>query len=575
MSTAPLTNRTRSSRLGLIGTALLVLATACSEDESATCASSRCSEPPSDGGTDGHPQPREDAEPNQHTTDTGFVRRDGALNSADSMSADGGGAKGDAGGETRSDALPISSPCDDGSDCQTGHCSARVCCDTECSERFFSCKLAGTEGTCSALMKIFVDPLTGNDNATGTADDPLKTLKTALSAAKSGWTVYLEPGTYEASSGEDWSTKVADGVTIQAVVEGNAILRGLPSDTALDLLGGSDVKGLTFKGFANAVSASTGNLSIGRSTIDTGGGLRLAGNVKVTLDNTVLQNLSDDGISTSGIADVQMNGGSIGGIGYVTSCAGASAIHATDSSNVHLLGVTVHDFGGNGVETLKAATVTLTDGVVTKTGQTDCGGAQLVASEASTISLDHTSVTDGNSDGLHTGGVAHVNLDGVTIGAHPGVGIYCGSENVVVTGGSIQSSKVGAYLAENCACTIDGTSIEGNTKGIELQGSAFLKLRNANVFNGDYAVYAATASPVRINLGESNDPGANALAGATRVLTLSGVYYYDTTFNIVGNTWIPSVQGASASGKYASQVVNGPVSGRNFSVAGSNVHLQL
>jgi hypothetical protein len=100
-------------------------------------------------------------------------------------------------------------------------------------------------------------------------------------------------------------------------------------------------------------------------------------------------------------------------------------------------------------------------------------------------------------------------------------------------------------------------------------------LRSATVFNGDYAVYAVTVSPVQINLGESNDPGGNALAGALRVLTLSGVYSYNITFNAVGNTWIPNVQGADAAGRYASQVIDGPVSGPNFYLARSNVHLKL
>ncbi|MCC6558048.1 MAG: DUF1565 domain-containing protein, partial [Polyangiaceae bacterium] len=56
--------------------------------------------------------------------------------------------------------------------------------------------------------------MAGDDAGPGTEEQPLRTLKRALSIARSGDTVHLFPGTYDAASGEDFLTPVGDGVTI-------------------------------------------------------------------------------------------------------------------------------------------------------------------------------------------------------------------------------------------------------------------------------------------------------------------------------------------------------------------------
>jgi len=209
----------------------------------ASCADYRNCAAPSDGA----PRLR-DTSSSRGVSDAGVPFGHESQTQEDSMSTtalDAGSIDDGSATSTRSDGdslLANGSACSRGAVCQSGHCSAEICCDTECNERFVSCNVAGSIGKCTPLTEVFVDPSTGDDAATGLADDPLKTLKAALSAAKSGWTVFLEPGTYDSSSGEDWKTQVPEAVTIQAVVEGNAVLVGSPSEEGLTFLGGGAVK---------------------------------------------------------------------------------------------------------------------------------------------------------------------------------------------------------------------------------------------------------------------------------------------------------------------------------------------
>lgn len=570
-------NRLKALHIGTIAATLLALTAGCSRYESACTESRTCSE--SGGGATGaaHPEPDRGAtERREARSATESSSLDGGSTDSETADAPDAGSDGSAAGFGEAGSLAANgSTCGDDSACQSGYCSGHMCCDAACTERFHSCRVTGKEGTCNAVTEVYVDPLAGHDDASGLAGDPLKTLGAALGVAKSGWTIYLEPGTYDASSGESFNTEVPDGVAIWAVVEGNAVLVGTPKDEGLHFTGGGDLKGIVFKGFPYAARATTGTVSIERSTVDGGGGLEFGGNVRVTLDGAVFQNLQGIALSASGVADVQMTGGSIGGIGYVPNCAGASGIRATDSANVRLADVTIHDLGGDGVDLRKAASVTLTRGIVTKTGLVDCYGAEVVAYESSTVSLDHTVVRDGNADGLHVYGDAHGILSVSEIGSHPRTGIVCQGADLTLTGGSIHSGDLGVSLTGSCSGDFDGTMLQGNATGIELDGNSFLKMRNARIIDGDYAIYAPTADPVRMDLGDSSDPGSNGFSAEKGVLVLSGVYSYETTIDAVGNTWSAYTQGADLNGKYPTQVINGPVSGKNFEIDAGNVHIRL
>lgn len=61
---------------------------------------------------------------------------------------------------------------------------------------------------------LYVNPNTGNDSASGSESNPLKTISVALSMAQSDTTIQLNPGTYNTTSGESFPLKVSSGIKI-------------------------------------------------------------------------------------------------------------------------------------------------------------------------------------------------------------------------------------------------------------------------------------------------------------------------------------------------------------------------
>jgi hypothetical protein len=457
--------------------------------------------------------------------------------------------------------------------CKSGHCTEGVCCNSSCGDRFFSCNLDGHVGACTAMSSVYIDPLNGRDDATGTVDDPVKTLKTALTYAKSGWTLYLKPGTFGKSSGEDWSTKVPNGVAVQAVVEGNAVLVGGDQDIGLEFAGSGTATGITFRGFKNAMRAAAGKVSIARCTVDGGGGVSLSGNVTATLDQVVLGNLESDGVSAFGSANVTMTGGSIGGVGYIPDCRGAQGVTATAAAIVHLSAVNIHDLGADGVIASGSAAITIDDGAIVKTGQSDCTGAQVSALDSSLVQLKGTSVTHGNSVGAYVRDLANLALDGVSVEEHPDAGVKGEGGMVRITDSLIEANVGGVELLGTCGAQLSGASLASNLTSVFMQDTTSLKLRSTKLYD-DVVGIEDIADGLHLDLGTADDPGMNSFLASDDVLNLPGSSV-DVTVNAVGNTWNADVQGADGAGAYASQIIDGPCDGANFFVGGTNIHIQL
>jgi len=62
------------------------------------------------------------------------------------------------------------------------------------------------------IQAVYVDPVKGNDRATGEAAEPLKTLTAALQ--KAATVIHLSPGTYTIESGEAFPVTIAAGVVV-------------------------------------------------------------------------------------------------------------------------------------------------------------------------------------------------------------------------------------------------------------------------------------------------------------------------------------------------------------------------
>jgi hypothetical protein len=84
-----------------------------------------------------------------------------------------------------------------------------------------------------------------------------------------------------------------------------------------------------------------------------------------------------------------------------------------------------------------------------------------------------------------------------------------------------------------------------------------------------------------INLGTAASPGNNTFLGTAAGLGVSLSTATTSVVSAVGNTWRPSVQGADASGHYASTFIDGTagvafVAGNNYRItAGTGAGIQF
>jgi hypothetical protein len=403
-------------------------------------------------------------------------------------------------------------------------------------------------------------------------------LEKALSVAEGGTTVWLRDGTYGAKSGETWSKKVPDGVSVRAVRPGNAVLAGQFPFTALDFVGEGSASGLVFEGFRHAVSAWSGPVSIEDSTVDSGSGFDFSGSARATVTGVTMSSLTSAGLHARGSADVVVTDVSFGGTGPAEHCEGTPAIIAEQSARVHFTGASISDFAGGAIDARGAAEVDLTRCLITNTGQTECGGAQVAVSQTADVSLYDTTVRDGGGAGISVTDGARLGLEGVFIGVHRAAGVRALGGTLTIASSDIRPGSTGVFLSfdsPGARCSIDGTLIKGNAIGVELEKSAFVKLRRSTIDGGDFGVYAPSASPAFVDLGVPLDPGENTLSGKQAALTLSGTYGYARTFGAAGNDWNPGVQGADAEGKYPSKLLTGALDGQNFHVANRDVSIQL
>ncbi len=141
----------------------------------------------------------------------------------------------------------------------------------------------GGTGGAVPVTNLFVDALGGSDANPGTEKEPFKTLEKALSVAKSGQTVQLASGTYDANSGETYPETVPDGVNIAAVTAGQTVLvgDGTTPPEGLKLAGSATISYVSLEGFADAISASTGMQTLtGVSFLQDGTAVSLTGNAQ-------------------------------------------------------------------------------------------------------------------------------------------------------------------------------------------------------------------------------------------------------------------------------------------------------
>ncbi len=99
-----------------------------------------------------------------------------------------------------------------------------------------------------AIIRIYVNPASGSDGNAGTDSSPLKTIRKAMALARAGQRVELQAGTYDAASGQTYPDTIPNGVVVEAVSAGLAVLVG-PNQIAFVGSGNDTTRYLSFQGF--------------------------------------------------------------------------------------------------------------------------------------------------------------------------------------------------------------------------------------------------------------------------------------------------------------------------------------
>ncbi|PSB34037.1 DUF1565 domain-containing protein [Chlorogloea sp. CCALA 695] len=170
---------------------------------------------------------------------------------------------------------------------------------------------------------IYVDPVNGADNATGSAQAPYKTISSALNQAQSGSVVQLAPGIYSATSGEVFPLNIKSGVTLSGdestkgqtrviIGSGNYVSPTFArQNVTIRADSGGTVAGVTI---ANPSSRGTGlwiestNPTIKNNTftINNRDGIFVTGNANPIIENNVFTQNSGNGISIAKTASGQI-----------------------------------------------------------------------------------------------------------------------------------------------------------------------------------------------------------------------------------------------------------------------------
>ncbi|WP_227501568.1 DUF1565 domain-containing protein [Synechocystis sp. PCC 7509] len=195
---------------------------------------------------------------------------------------------------------------------------------------------------------MYVDPVNGTDNATGSTQAPYKTISAALNQAQSGTVVQLAPGIYSATTGEVFPLTIKPGVTLRGdestkgqtrviIGSGNYVSPSFARQNVTILAeSGSNVTGVTI---ANPSSRGTGlwiestNPTVRNNTftINNRDGVFLTGNANPIIENNVFTQNSGNGISVARTASGQIRNNLFLDTGFGLAIGGNSTPEITDN----------------------------------------------------------------------------------------------------------------------------------------------------------------------------------------------------------------------------------------------------
>lgn len=484
---------------------------------------------------------------------------------------------------------------------------------------------AGSDaGSDAGSVDTYVDCSNGNDTTgNGTLGAPFKTIEKAAGVAVSGQFVSILDGQCDETTEPKFnqvngSVDFADGVGVKAMNPGKVTLQGRATtrSAGFKFLGSGSVSGVSFTRFGKAISASSGQLSVSHTSFNDvyqGRPIELSGTAVATLTPGTLTNYvgaNQRGFALiQGTAKLTVTGGSIVGV-LDSAISGDTIFSVRDQSELVLSGVTLLDNKLSGINvrnTAKARLIAQTAIKNTASGAC-CGQSAVRLSDNATLEM-----TDSKIESTPAPGIVIDDVSSGTGTAQQSVNL----KNSSIVGSTSAAIRASATSGAHPTLTLEGATLTGNSGGISLALGGIVDIKSsfindnkaglcgAGVFLGGNAALSSLkirgtelknncgagvqfqgAAGSTFDLGRGDALGQNTLTG--NGTTGVGGISLETAAALVafaaGNTWIPSVQSASATGAYAvpggqnKLDVTGVQTGANYVIKGSaaaNITLRL
>jgi hypothetical protein len=457
---------------------------------------------------------------------------------------------------------------------------------------------------------IYVNPVTGDDNNTGfSLTDAVKTIRHAaqLSSRTRGIeTIHLANGTYDAATQIGLALAFSPRTTVTGESSSGVVLLGTPSVNGVAFPGGGALHNVTFDTFDLAVQAggapSTFDMSgvrfrnvsrpmqFGASVVamvDASGPgpfavppatgfapacLLAADSTNVTFRGATFQNVpGNDGQVFLAREEAKLTIDAT-----VIDTSAVRAITIFDNADVVLKDSRIHrvSLASKG---LPAAAIYLgePDSMVPVDPSLDVQGSDISMNQVPGISLVVHATYPSTPVVKFTDSHVDDNSNGPGFLVSPSGGVHSGVVNTVQAVNSTFNGNTGGGISAVVgSISITGGEFSGNgSSGIALTEGNYvssLKVRGTVKIdaNGGHGISFAGSDESILDLGKTGDPGGITFTGVAA--TRSAVNLLAATQgHAIGNTWIPSVQGASAAGAFTSPLtIVGPASGANVTVAG-------
>jgi hypothetical protein len=409
----------------------------------------------------------------------------------------------------------------------------------------------------ASVGDIYVDPAQGNDDNPGTFESPIKTIAAGIEMWSEGRELVLMAGTFSAASGETWGYTLPGGVIIRSnsagvVLEGTPLVDGMTAQGA-----GADIRNVTLTGFATALSATAGELSLsGVAFAGDAIALDLAGTAAAVVSDYCTFDDVDAVAQASGTSSLTVSSGVISASGAIT---------VADDAALTMIDVTV-----DGAESIIVSTTSADTFIADCTFDSVGGSRAMDFVGAGTVRIENTifdQATVGVGVAINFDSAASLSLEGVDIQGYDDGVVVVAAAAAVMTNGSVQHCNCGLAIWGTSA-DIDDYTVHYNGTGIHF-GSG-LKLRNSRVEHNTVGIRASVfASP---DFGTEAGDGLNTFRNNSET-SYEAIDMFTVTTWARGNTWRPNTQGSEPNGGYiVGTTITGPTSGLNFTIGEFHIY---